>query len=113
MKPEVVVSPPEASKVDTSVQLELLPTGYLHISAEVAVTYFPSDSLIAMMRDGELWLLPVANRSSGGLLLKHRNTHGDRSVLIWEVLPENTVTGLYTATWDDNAKTLRIPLQGS
>ncbi|MEM7736615.1 MAG: hydrogenase maturation protease [Deinococcota bacterium] len=106
MKAEAVIAKPDVS----SVQLELLPTGYLHISAEVAATYFPSDSLIAMMRDGELWLLPVANRSSGGLLLKHRNAHGDRSVLIWEVLPENTIARLYTATWDNNAKTLRISL---
>lgn len=91
--------------------IALTDTGYLHLSAELVAQYFASDSIIALPRAGELWLLPVANKASGGLLLKHRNAKGDRSVLIWEFLPEGTPAGLYVARWDDDAKALRLRLE--
>lgn len=91
-------------------EIELTDAGYLHLSADLVAQYFSSNSIIALPREGELWLLPVANRAAGGLLLKHRNAKGDRSVLIWEFVPEGTPAGLYTARWDDEAKALRLSL---
>lgn len=89
---------------------ELTATGYLHLSAALVEAYFPSRSLVALVQGGELWLLPVAGRASGGLLLKQRNRAGDCSVLIWEILPPGTAHGLLEARWDAEHGALRLRL---
>jgi len=90
--------------------IELSANGYLHIPAKLAQTHFPHDVLVALARDGELWLLPTRGAAAGGLLLKQRNLHGDRSVLIWELLPPATAPGPRPATWDAENGALRVAL---
>jgi hypothetical protein len=84
--------------------------GYLQIPAELAGRYFPNDVLVVLVRDAELWLLPTRGAMAGGLLLKQRNRQGDRSVLIWEILPANTPSGSRNAFWDVQNGALRVAL---
>lgn len=90
--------------------VELTDQGYLHLSAEVRQRYFPSDNLVALVKGRELWLFPTRGAAAGGLLLKQRNRQGDRTVLIWEVLPPQTPSGHRPAVWDEQQGALRIPL---
>lgn len=92
-----------------SIEIELTEQGYLHISATLAQRYFPQDVLVALVRGPELWLMPTRGAGAGGLLLKQRNLHGDRSVLIWEVIPDMT-PGKRTAFWDDHNGALRVAI---
>jgi len=92
--------------------VEITPKGYLHLSAEMVGQYFPTHSLIALVRGSELWLMPVADKTSGGLLLKQRNLAGDCSLLIWEVLPPGTPSGPLEGNWDVDNGALRLPLPG-
>lgn len=92
-------------------QVEITNKGYLTLSADIARTYFPNDVLVAMVKTPELWLLPMRGAAGGGLLLKQRNLAGDRSVLIWEVLPEHTPSGERTAFWDEERGALRVALE--
>lgn len=89
--------------------LEITSTGYVHIPAEVA-TRFPTGTAIALVRGGELWLMPVSHPGAGGLLLKVRNARGDRSLLVHHLLPEGVEPGVREARWDGEAGALRIPL---
>ncbi|MCS6886940.1 hydrogenase maturation protease [Chloroflexus sp.] len=91
--------------------LELTAQGYLHLPAALAQRYFPADLLVALPRDGEVWLVPLRGPAAGGLLLKQRNARGDRSVLIWEALPPATPPGLRRAVWDERNGALRMALQ--
>jgi hypothetical protein len=85
--------------------------GYLILDAQLATELFPSDSIIAVPRDGELWIMPVSARASGGLLLKQRNARGDRSVMVWHVMPgEACPEGNRPARWDAQRAALRIAL---
>lgn len=93
-----------------AVTVELTSSGYLHLSAEVAETYFPNDLLFAISRPPELWLLPARGPAAGGLLMKQRNAAGDRSVLIWEALPDDTPPGPRSARWDGENGALRVAL---
>lgn len=90
--------------------VELTPQGYLHLTAELSQRYFPSDNVVALVKAGELWLLPTRGAAAGGLLLKQRNRQGDRTVLIWEVLPPQTTAGNRPAVWDEQQGALRIVL---
>lgn len=90
--------------------VELTQQGSLHIEAAIAQTYFPHNGLVALLRGPELWLLPIRGPAAGGLLLKQRNARGDRSVLIWEVLPPNTAPGTRSAFWDERNGALRVAL---
>jgi hypothetical protein len=91
------------------VKLELTSTGYLHIPAEEAVR-FPTGTAIALVRGEELWIMPVSHPGAGGLLLKLRNSRGDRSLFVQELLPEGVPPGVRVAVWDDKLVALRIPL---
>ncbi|HEY0929623.1 MAG TPA: hydrogenase maturation protease [Gemmatimonas sp.] len=84
--------------------------GYLVLSAAVAQRFFPADTLLAMPRGNELWLLPTRGPGGGGLLLKQRNPAGDRSVLVREVLQDEGPTGDLPAFWDDERGALRVAL---
>lgn len=88
-------------------EVEVTGTGYLVLDAEVARSYFPHDTLLVMLRGRELWLLPTRGAAGGGLLLKQRNTHGDRSVLVREALGDELPVGRLPAFWDSRAGALR------
>ena len=92
--------------------VEFTDDGSLRISAELARTYFPSDALVAVPRGEELWLMPLVGPEGGGLLLKQRNRHGDRSTLIWEAVQQATEppVGERPAWWDDRNGALRVSL---
>ena len=93
-----------------AMQIELTERGYLILPVEVAERYFPGDSLVAIPRGQQLWLLPIQGQESGGLLMKRRNLRGDRSVLLVEVLGENARAGHYQPHWDEAASALIIDL---
>lgn len=90
-------------------KVELTEAGYLHLSKETAER-FPVGTAIVLVRDDELWLMPVSHSGGGGLLLKMRNSKGDRSILIQEFLSDRVKPGVRKATWDEEQGALRIPL---
>lgn len=91
-------------------EVELTESGYLHLPAPLALRYFPHDALAAQVKGPELWLTPLRGHGGGGLILKQRNRGGDRSVLIWEVLPEGTRPGSRQGFWDSERAVLRVAL---
>jgi hypothetical protein len=100
--------------VPEAFDVEFTKRGYLILDAGVAQSFFPTDAVIAMPRGRELWVLPVNNRASGGLLLKQRNARGDRSVLVWHVMPgEESFDGTRPARWDPANAALRIALDSA
>lgn len=90
--------------------VELTADGYVRLDADVATTFFPSDSLVAVRRGDELWLLPLIGPQGGGLLLKQRNARGDRAALVWEALAGSDATGVREAVWDPANGALRVDL---
>jgi hypothetical protein len=86
--------------------------GYLILPATLAREHFPHDTLLALLRGTELWLLPTRGAGGGGLLLKQRNPQGDRSVLVREVLADRPVAGCLPAFWDAAQGALRVALVG-
>jgi hydrogenase maturation protease len=90
--------------------VEFTDDGYLRLAATLAATRFPSDAVVAVVRDGAFWLVPLRGPRSGGLLLKQRTPEGDRSVLVREVLGDSFRAGVYAAYWDDAQAALKIPL---
>jgi hypothetical protein len=92
-------------------QVSFTDMGYLHIPVEIARDYFPEDVLVALLKDQELWLLPVRGAAAGGLLLKQRNLQGDRSVIIWEAVQPHTPLGARPAVWDEQHRALRVALE--
>ena len=93
------------------IEVEFTRDGYLRLSAEIAAQYFPENVLVPLPKGKELWLLPIRGAAAGGLLLKQRNMHGDRSVVIWESLPEDRPIGTRPAIWDKNKGALRVALK--
>lgn len=91
-------------------EIELTEQGYLRLPAAIARLYFPEDVLVVLVKPPEVWLLPLRGVSAGGLLLKQYNLRGDRTVLIWEQLPPQTVPGSYPAFWDEAHGALRMAL---
>ncbi len=94
--------------------IEITAHGYLRMSAHTAGTFFPNDVLVAMVRDGQLVLLPTRGPAAGGLLLKQYNPAGDRCVLITEVMATSSEVGpqagIWPATWDSPHHALLVPL---
>jgi hydrogenase maturation protease len=90
--------------------VELTPSGYLVLDAEVARTFFPNDTLLVFPKPRELWLLPTRGAGGGGLLLKQRNPDGDRAVLVREVLGDALPVGQLPAIWDNGQGALRVAL---
>ncbi|MCV7031944.1 hydrogenase maturation protease [Mycobacterium sherrisii] len=93
------------------VTVEFTADGYLRLDAGLAASRFPSDAVAALVRDDDLWLIPLRGPRSGGLLLKQRNPAGDRSLLIREVIADRAISGVVGAFWDDATTSLRIPLR--
>lgn len=94
----------------TTAEIELTDYGYLVLDAATAGTFFPNDTLLAMPRGKELWLMPTRGPGGGGLLLKQRNPAGDRAVLVREALHDRFPIGRLPAFWDDQAGALRVAL---
>jgi hydrogenase maturation protease len=92
-------------------QVEFTEDGYLRIDAQLAGKRFPSSAAVALVRDGQLWLLPLRGPQSGGLLLKQRNPAGDRSALVRDVLSDRIPVGVRPAVWDDDQGALRVSLE--
>ena len=93
-----------------TLEVSLTEQGYLHLPAELARQYFPHDLLAAITRPREVWLMPTRGAGAGGLILKQRNAQGDRSVLIWHLLPPDTAPGVRAAFWDEANGALRVAL---
>ncbi len=91
--------------------VEFTEDGYLRLDANLAGKRFPSSAAVALLRDGQLWLLPLRGPQSGGLLLKQRNIAGDRSTLIREVLNDDIPVGVRPAVWDDDQGALPVSLE--
>ena len=97
-------------QVGAEARVEFTADGYLRLDAALAASRFPSDAVAAVVRDADLWLIPLRGPRSGGLLLKQRTPAGDRATLIREVLADRIPEGVREAFWDDANKALRIPL---
>jgi hydrogenase maturation protease len=91
--------------------VEFTADGYIRLDSALAASRFPSDAVAAVLRDGDLWLIPLRGPRSGGLLLKQRNLAGDRTMLVREVLNDRIPTGVREAFWDDGHAALRVPLE--
>ena len=89
---------------------ELTATGYLHLDACTANTYFPSDACGVVRASDQLLLMPLRNQANGGHVLKQRNSAGDRSLLIREVLADDLRTGTFRARWEQARGALVIDL---
>lgn len=101
---------PLRPKPADDISVQFTDDGYIRLDAVLAASRFPSDAVAAMVRDDDLWLIPLRGPRSGGLLLKQRNPAGDRSLLVREALGDRSVTGTHQAFWDDAQQALRIPL---
>jgi len=101
----------QPTPVSTAVVVEITSTGDLRLSAAVAAEFFPADSLVAVLRGDELWLMPLIGTEAGGLLLKQRNSAGDRSALIAEHLPLDIPAGERQAVWDASSGALRVDVR--
>ena len=97
-------------KFGDDTHVEFTAEGYLRLDAALAASRFPSDAVAAVVRDTDLWLIPLRGPRSGGLQLKQRNPAGDRTTLVREVLQDRIPEGVREAFWDDAHKALRIPL---
>lgn len=91
--------------------VEFTADGYLRLDAQLAGSRFPSSAAVALVREGQLWLMPLRGPQSGGLLLKQRTPAGDRSTLIREVLADGIPVGVRPAYWDADQGALRVPLE--
>lgn len=88
--------------------------GSVLIDAATAAEFFPGDALVAVPKGDELWLYPLVGTQAGGLLLKHRNVHGDRAALVAESLRQCDgvePVGTRRATWDAAQGALRVALR--
>lgn len=94
-------------------QLEISEQGYLILPKDISAEYFPKDACVAMLRGIELWILPIHSQNAGGFLMKQRNSSGDRSVLIHEVLPADWRHGKFFAFWDKENGAMRIALKNA
>ncbi|QZA32622.1 hydrogenase maturation protease [Hydrogenibacillus sp. N12] len=93
--------------------VEFTEKGYLHLTAEEAAR-FPTHTVIALLRDDELWLMPVRRAASGGLLLKQINRRGDRSLFVEELFrdrPGGYPVGKRSGRWDEERGAFIIPLE--
>lgn len=102
---------PEEPTDPRELMVEFTADGYLRLSASLAAAHFPAHVAVGSIRDRQLWLLPLRGPRNGGLLLKQRNTAGDRAILVRELLADVIPTGFRQAFWDDGQGALRIPLE--
>ena len=73
--------------------------GSIYIPSEVYDTYINGiEAIIALIRDGKLFVLPVQHVSAGGCLLKIRNARGDRVAAAQDVFAANELSD---AVWSN------------
>lgn len=85
---------------EAATEVEFTEGGYLHLPAAFSAKHFPADVCAATTQAGELLLLPVNSQANGGHLLKTRNSAGDRSLLVRELLDAAEPVGTFPAVWD-------------
>lgn len=89
--------------------------GSIYIPRAAADRYFRDvASVIVLIREGRLEILPVRHAAAGGCLLKIRNAAGDRVAVAMDVFAENGLSdwsadGL-PAQWSDDHATLFVEL---
>lgn len=105
------LGPLRPDQPDCETVVDLSEDGYLRLHARLAAARFPSDAVVAAVREGELWLIPLRGPRAGGLLLKQRNPAGDRSLLVRQVLDGWGGHGSRTAYWDEAQGALRVRLE--
>jgi len=93
------------------VEVNLSDQGYLQFAADVAARCFPSDALVVTREDDALLLWAIRGAEGGGLLMKVRNSAGDRCVLVAELLPPQSIPGPKAGEWEEDRQTLRIPYE--
>lgn len=98
----------QASVSGNQAIIEITSDGYMRLSKEDAEKFFPEDTLVAIRRDGQLYLLPTRGAAAGGLMLKRRNARGDRSLLVNELFQFQVPEGVFPAVWDDQIAGLRV-----
>jgi hypothetical protein len=95
--------------MESQQSIEILYTadGYLHLPGDLARRFFPSDTLLIVPQGREVLLLPTRGPAAGGLLLKQRNSAGDRSVLVAAHLSPDVMHGRWPCFWDERVGGLR------
>lgn len=91
------------------------PNGYVYIDADVHQKYFAGvDAVIMLAREGKVWIMPVYNNASGGLLMKVRYRRGDRAVAAMDFLRQDRLEDgherICPVSWDSGAAGLAIEL---
>lgn len=81
--------------------------GYLIIPAEISEKFFNTFSISVVYKENQLIVYPV-KEEAGGIILKYRNSKGDRSALIREFLPPNFKPSEKKAIWNENLNALLI-----
>lgn len=96
---------------DPRTTCELTADGYLRLTAALAQQYFPAGVCVAAMEGENLVLLPLHAEANGGLVLKQRNTAGDRSLLVSEVLGFQPHVGRFPISWHEDRGALVVALR--
>jgi len=66
--------------------------GNLYINHSLYETYFPKiESVILLNKSPEFLIMPVQQAGAGGLLMKIKNSRGDRVISILEFLESNGI----------------------
>jgi hypothetical protein len=89
--------------------------GSVYLPAEVVGTYFRGvQSVVVLIREGTLLLLPVRHATAGGYLLKLRNAAGDCVAHAHDVFLEHGLLDLAAeglpARWSTEEHALRVNL---
>ncbi|MDP3224823.1 MAG: hypothetical protein Q8M96_16945 [Rubrivivax sp.] len=93
--------------------------GRVRLPRAICDRYFAGASSAALLeRDGEVYLVPLAGPSAGGLLLKQTNAQGDRVLLAPDFLAERglgqfVAERTFDVRWVDEAGALLIEGLGS
>jgi hypothetical protein len=105
--------PPESSALLATPHAGIA-NGSLYLSRVLCDRYLPGVSAIALQkRDEGVFILPLQGSTSGGLLLKIRNAHGDRVAHAAEFLAllgiePDTPQRYYAVRWVSEFAGLRI-----
>jgi hydrogenase maturation protease len=88
--------------------------GNFYLSREICDTYLPGVVSVALLaRDDEVLIVPLTQQSAGGLLLKHRNSRGDRVIHAQEFfrarnLPEDFELRAMRVQWSRESAALIV-----
>jgi hypothetical protein len=92
----------------------VLVAGNLYLSRETCQLFLPGIESVALIRrDGRVLIVPLTRESGGGLLLKYRNSRGDRVIQAQEffrslALSEDFVRHRVAIQWDDSTAALAL-----